>query len=80
MTRPLSYGNQSIDLRSKLNCGGSKMVSPDLLQEKRATINPKSDDSKCFKYAKAVALIYKEIISHHEKNTNLEPFTKQYKE
>ena len=47
--------------------GGSYINSPDWLKKKRATINPKNEDDKCFQYAVMVALNYGQIESHPER-------------
>ena len=39
-----------------LKRGGSYIVSSDWIKKKKATINPKSEDDKCFQYAATVAL------------------------
>ena len=36
--------------------GGSYIGSPDWIKKKKTTINPKSEDDKCFQYAATVAL------------------------
>ena len=36
--------------------GGSYIDSPKWLKNKKATINPKNNDQKCFQYALTVAL------------------------
>ena len=36
--------------------GGSNIDSPDLIKKKKATINPKNTDHKCFQYAATIAL------------------------
>ena len=41
--------------------GGSYIDSPDWIKNKKATINTKSEDDKCFQYAVNVALNYEEI-------------------
>ena len=41
--------------------GGSYIDSPDWIKNKRATINPKNKDNKCFKYAITIALNHEEI-------------------
>ena len=44
-----------------LNRGGSYIDSPKWLKNKKATINSKNNDDKCFQYALTVAL-------NHEQN------------
>ena len=42
-----------------LNCGGSYIVSPDWIKNKKATINlVNKKDNKCFQYAVTVVLNY----------------------
>ena len=40
---------------------GSYIDSIDWIKKKKATINPKDTDDKCFQYTAAVALNYEEI-------------------
>ena len=44
-----------------LSRGGSYIDSPKRLKNKKATINPKNKDDKCFQYALTVALNYEKI-------------------
>ena len=64
--------------RISLNRGGSYIDSPKLLKKKKATINPKNNDDKCFQYAVTVALNHVQIKSHPEKTSNIKPFIDQY--
>ena len=41
--------------------GGSYIDSPDWIKKKKAAINPKNNDNKCFQYAATVVLNYEEI-------------------
>ena len=41
--------------------GGSYIDSPDWMKKKKATINPKNEDDKCFHYVAIVALNHEEI-------------------
>ena len=61
-----------------LNRGGSYIDSPKWLKCKKATINPKNEDNKCFQYALTVALNYEQIIDHPERITKIKPFIDQY--
>ena len=54
--------------------GGSYIDSPDWIKKKKATINPKNTDNKCFQYAVGVALNYKDTESHPERVSNIKPF------
>ena len=47
-----------------LSRGGSYIDSPKWLKNKKATINPKNNDDKCFQYALTVALNYEQIADH----------------
>ena len=49
-----------------------------LIKNKKATINPKTDDNNCFQYALTVALNYQNIKSHPERVSYLKPFIDQY--
>ena len=58
--------------------GGSYIDSPKRLKNKKATINPKNNDGKCFQYALTVALNYKQIKDLPERISNIKPFIDQY--
>ena len=58
-----------------LNRGGSYVDSPEWLKNKRATINPKNNDEKCFQYALTVALNYQNIKNNPERITKIKPST-----
>ena len=45
---------------------------------KKATMNPKNNDDKCFQYAVAVTLNHEQIKSHPERISNIKPFIDQY--
>ena len=49
---------------NKLNFKRSSLYfdSPDWIKKKKATINPKNKNDKCFQYAVTVALNYRELI------------------
>ena len=61
-----------------LNRGGPYTDSPKWLKNKKATINLKNNNKKCFQYAVAAALNYKQIKSHLERVSNIKLFIKQY--
>ena len=46
-----------------------------MTKNKKATINPKNNDDKCFQYAVTVALYYEQIKYHPERTSNIKPFT-----
>ena len=58
--------------------GGSYIDSPDWIKKKKATINPKDTDDKCFQYAVTVALNYEEIKWNPERVSNIKPFINKY--
>ena len=58
--------------------GGSYIDSPDWIKKKKATINPKNTDDKCFQYAATVALNYEEIESLPEGVSNIKPSINKY--
>ena len=57
---------------------GSYIDFPDWIKERKATINPKKTDDKCFQYAATVALYYEEIESHPERISNIKPFINKH--
>ena len=70
----LSYHLHKISLRR----GRSYTKSPKWVLNKRATINPKKKDNKCFQYSIAVALNYQNIENHPERISNIKLFIDQY--
>ena len=66
----LSYSFHKISLKR----GKSYIKSPKWVINKRATINPKNKDNKCFQYSITVALNHQNI----ERISNIEPFINQY--
>ena len=48
------------------------------MKKKRATINPKNTDDKCFQYTATVALNYEEIESHPERVSSIVRFINKY--
>ena len=53
---------------------GLRIDSPDWIKKKKATINPKNKDDKCFQYAATVALNYGEIWWNPERISNVKLF------
>ena len=47
-------------------------------KKKKATINAKNTDGKCFPYSATVALNYEEIESHPERVSSIKPFINKY--
>ena len=65
---------------NKINLGRGKsyIYSPKWLQNKKATINPKNNDDKCFQYALTVALNHEKIKKDPQRISEIEPFIDQY--
>ena len=61
-----------------LNRGGSYIDSPNWLKNKKATINPKNNDDKCFPYPLTVALNYEQIKKDPQRILKITPFIEQY--
>ena len=61
-----------------LNRGGSYVDSLKWLKYKKATINPKNNDDKCFQYALIVALNYQNIKKDPQRISKIRPFIDQY--
>ena len=66
----LSYSFHKISLKR----GKSYIKSPEWVLNKRATINPKNKDNKCFQYSITVALNHQNIENHPERISNIRPF------
>ena len=62
-----------------LNRGSSYIESPEWIENKRVTINPKNTkDNNCFQYAITAALNYQNIDHHPERISKLKPFINNY--
>ena len=61
-----------------LNRGGSYLDYPKWLQNKKAAINPKNSDNKCFQYAITSALNHQQIKKDPRRITKIRPFIDQY--
>ena len=61
-----------------LNRSGSYIDSPKWLKSKKATINPKNNDEKCFQYPITVVLNHENIKKDPQRITKIEPFIDQY--
>ena len=79
-----NFGFESVDLlsyhihKTNLKRGRSYPKSPEKILNKRAIINPKNNDNKCFHYSITVALNHQNIGNHPEKISNIKPFIDQY--
>ena len=75
---------ESVDLlsyhihKTSFRRGNSYVKSSEWLINKRATINLKNKDDKCFQYSITAALNHQKIESHSERISNIEPFIDQY--
>ena len=72
---------ESVDLlsyhihKTSLKRGNSYIKSPEWILNKRATINPKNNDNKCFEYSIIIALHHQQIGSHLERMSNIDFFS-----
>ena len=57
--------------KTNLKRGKSYIKSPEWILNKRATINPKNKDNKCFQYSITAALIHQNIENHQERISNI---------
>ena len=64
--------------KTSLSRGRPCMKSPKWIVNKRATINPKNKDNKCFQYSITVALNDQKIERHPEIISNIRPHIDQY--
>ena len=75
---------ESVDLltvhihKTNLKRGKSYIKSPEWILNKRATINPKNKDNKCFQYSITAALNHQNIENHPERISNTKPFIDQH--
>ena len=75
-----SFVFESVDLlayhihKTNLKRGKSQIKSPEWILNKKATIDPKNKDNKCFQYAVTVALNHQKIGKHPERISNIKPF------
>ena len=58
--------------------GDSFIDSSDWIKKKKAAINTRNTDDKCFQYAATVALNYEEIKRNPEIVSNVKPFINKY--
>ena len=65
-------------LISSLKRGKSYIRSPEWVLNKRAIVNPKNKDNKCFQESIIVALNHQNIENHPERVSNIRPFVDQY--
>ena len=73
----MPYLNDLTDDQS-VKRGKSYIKSLKWVINKRATINRKSKDDKCFQYSITVALNHQKIENHPKRISNIEPFIDQY--
>ena len=57
--------------------GGSYINSPDWIKKKKATINPKKEDDRCFHYAATVALYHKEVKRDPQRISKIKDYEKE---
>ena len=58
--------------------GSYHIDSSKWLKNKKATINPKNEDDKCFQYALTVALNYEKLKKDPQRISKIKPFIDQY--
>ena len=74
-----SVGALYYDLNKiSLSRSESYIDSPEWLKNKKATINPKNNDYKCFQYALTVALNYEQIKKDAQRISKIKPSIDQY--
>ena len=61
-----------------LNMGRSYIDYPEWLKSKKATINPKNNNDKCFQYFLTVALNHQSIEKSPQRISKIKPFIDQY--
>ena len=61
-----------------LSRGGTYIDFPKWLKNKKATINPKNKDDKCFQYALTIAPNYEKIKKDPQRISKIKPFIDQY--
>ena len=59
-------------------CGGSYIDSPDWIKKKKATIDPKNTNDKCFQYPATAALNCEEIESLPGWGSSIKPVINKY--
>ena len=64
--------------KTSINRGGSYIDSPKWLKDKKSTINPKSNDYKCFQYAVTLALNLDKIKKDPQRVSKIKPFIEKY--
>ena len=76
-----NFAFESVDLlsyhihKTSLKRGNLHIKSPGWILNKRATINPKNNDNKCFEYSIVIALHHQQIGSHLERMSNIDFFS-----
>ena len=64
--------------KTSVKRGKSYMKSPEWILNKRATINPKNKDNKCFQYSIIVTLNHQKNENNPERISNIKPFVNNY--
>ena len=60
--------------KTSLKRGNSYIKSPEWIANKKAAINPKNEDDKCFKYSIVIALQHGEFKNHPERISHMHHF------
>ena len=84
--RRSEFVNDSVDVlyynlnKVSLSRGGSYIDSPKWLKNKKATINPKNKNDKCFQYALTFALNYEKVKKDPQRISKIKSFGNVWKE
>ena len=75
---------ESVDLltyhihKTSLKRGKSYIKSPEWVANKKAVINPKNKDNRCFEYSIVIALHHQQMGSHPERISHFNVFSQMY--
>ena len=84
MRNKSNFEFESVDLlsyhihKTSLKRGNLHIKSPEWILNKRATINPKNNDNRCFEYSIVIALHHQQIGRHPERMSNIDFFGLMY--
>ena len=70
----LCYKYHKIDFK----CGRSNIDSSDSIKKKKATINPKNKDDRCFQHVQTVVLNHEEIKRDPQRISKIKTFINKY--
>ena len=64
--------------KTSVKRGNSYIKSPEWVLNKRATINPKNEDNRCFEYSIVIALHHQQMRSYPERMSHIDLFSLIY--